>query len=80
MRDPEEPVMLFTRPIDPDKLKMAGIRPPLDPPIDSGTTAPPFRWQARIGRGGRIIFDRWNPFLQVPVGQETNHRPSMPEG
>uniref|UniRef100_A0A0D9X6W6 Enhancer of polycomb-like protein n=1 Tax=Leersia perrieri TaxID=77586 RepID=A0A0D9X6W6_9ORYZ len=80
VRDPEEPVMLFTRPVDLDKLKMAGIRPPIDPPVDSGTTTPQFRCQGRIGRGGRIIFDRWNPLLQVPIGQEANHRPSLPEG
>ncbi|KAG8047149.1 hypothetical protein GUJ93_ZPchr0008g12695 [Zizania palustris] len=85
-RDPDEPVMLFTRPVDPDKLKIAGIRPPPDPPIDGGTAAPSFRCQGRIGRGGRIIFDRWNPFLQLPVGQEAsqsvkfNHRPPLPEG
>lgn len=72
-RDPEEPIMLFTRPLDPDKLEMARIRPPLDPPIDGGSTAPPFRCQGRIGRGGRIIFDRWNPLLGVPIGQEASH-------
>ncbi|KAL5230300.1 hypothetical protein ABZP36_029076 [Zizania latifolia] len=86
MRDPEEPVMLFTRPVGPDKLKMAGIRPPPDPTIDGSMTAPAFRCQGRIGRGGRIIFDRWNPFLEVPVGQEAaqsvkyNHRLPLPEG
>uniref|UniRef100_A0A0A9E4Y9 Epl101 n=1 Tax=Arundo donax TaxID=35708 RepID=A0A0A9E4Y9_ARUDO len=85
-RDPEEPVMLFTRPLILDKLEMAGIRPPPDPPIVSGATAPPFRRQGRIGRGGRIIFDRWNPFLQVPIGRqasqfmEFNHRPPVLEG
>nr|TKW09821.1 hypothetical protein SEVIR_6G126400v2 [Setaria viridis] len=60
-RDPEEPVMLFTRPLDPGKLEIAGIRPPPAPSIDGGATAQPFRCQGRIGRGGRIIFDRWNP-------------------
>ncbi|XP_062192557.1 uncharacterized protein LOC133896059 [Phragmites australis] len=71
-RDPEEPVMLFTRPLNPDKLEMAGIRSQPDPPIDSGATAPPFWCQGRIGRGGRIIFDRWNPLLQVPIGQQAS--------
>ncbi|CAL5011782.1 unnamed protein product [Urochloa decumbens] len=71
-RDPEEPVMLFTRPLDPGKLEIAGIRPPPSPPIDSGATAPPFRCQGRIGRGGRIIFDRWNPLIQVPIGQQAS--------
>ncbi|XP_062193467.1 uncharacterized protein LOC133896834 [Phragmites australis] len=85
-RDPEEPVLLFTRPLDPEKLVAAGIKPPLDPPIENGATMPPFRCRGRIGRGGRIIFDRWNPLLRAPIGQETSyyvpfsHRPSSPEG
>ncbi|XP_006661078.2 enhancer of polycomb homolog 2-like [Oryza brachyantha] len=84
-RDPEEPVLLFTRPLDPEKLVAAGIKPPPDPPIENGATMPPFRCRGRIGRGGRIIFDRWNPLLQTPIGQETSyyvpysHRPPTPE-
>ncbi|KAL6646497.1 hypothetical protein ACP70R_018105 [Stipagrostis hirtigluma subsp. patula] len=70
--DPEEPVMLFARPLDPFKLKLAGIRPPSDRPVDNGATAAPFQCQGRIGRGGRVIFDRWNPFLQVPIGQQVD--------
>ncbi|TVU06543.1 hypothetical protein EJB05_49764 [Eragrostis curvula] len=73
MQDPEEPVMLFTRPLDPDKMEISGIRPPPDPPIGSSATALPFRCQGRIGRGGRIIFDRWNPLLQGPIGQQASH-------
>ncbi|XP_035816649.1 enhancer of polycomb-like protein101 isoform X4 [Zea mays] len=42
-RDPEEPVFLFTRPLDPEKLVAAGIKPPPDPPIENGATSPPFR-------------------------------------
>ncbi|OEL13096.1 hypothetical protein BAE44_0025885 [Dichanthelium oligosanthes] len=86
MQDPEEPVMLFTRPLDPGRLEIAGIRPPPAPPIDSGATAPLFRCQGRIGRGGRIIFDRWNPLLEVPIGQQAsqflryNHSPPVLEG
>jgi len=85
-RDPEEPVFLFTRPLDPEKLVAAGIKPPPDPPIENGATTPPFRCRGRIGRGGRIIFDRWNPLLRTPIGQETSyyvpygHRPPSPEG
>lgn len=87
-RDPEEPVFLFTRPLDPEKLVAAGIKLPLDPPIENGATMPQFRCQGRIGRGGRIIFDRWNPLIQTPspIGQETSHyvqyshRPPSPEG
>lgn len=84
-RDPEEPVLLFTRPLDPEKLLAAGIKPPPDPPIENGATMPPFRCRGRIGRGGRIIFDRWNPLLQTPIGQETSYyvpysrRPPSPE-
>ncbi|XP_020396300.1 enhancer of polycomb-like protein101 isoform X2 [Zea mays] len=84
-RDPEEPVFLFTRPLDPEKLVAAGIKPPPDPPIENGATSPPFRCRGRIGRGGRIIFDRWNPLLRTPIDQETyyvpyGHRPPSPEG
>lgn len=87
-RDPEEPVLLFTRPLDPDKLVAAGIKLPPDPPIEIDATVPPFRCRGRIGRGGRIIFDRWNPLLRTPtsIGQETTHftpygrRPPSPEG
>uniref|UniRef100_A0A453KJV4 Uncharacterized protein n=1 Tax=Aegilops tauschii subsp. strangulata TaxID=200361 RepID=A0A453KJV4_AEGTS len=87
-QDPEEPVLLFTRPLDPDKLVAAGIKLPPDPPIEIDATVPPFRCRGRIGRGGRIIFDRWNPLLRTPtsIGQETTHftpygrRPPSPEG
>ncbi|KAH9313297.1 hypothetical protein KI387_028332, partial [Taxus chinensis] len=37
-RDPQEPVLLFTRPLDPEKLAAAGIVPP--------------RGRVRMGRGG----------------------------
>ena len=86
IQDLEEPVFLFTRPLDPEKLVVAGIKPPPDPPIENGATTPPFRCRGRIGRGGRIIFDRWNPLLRTPIGQETSyyvpygHRPPSPEG
>jgi enhancer of polycomb-like protein len=63
--------MLFTRPLDLGKLEIAGIRPPPAPPIDGVATAQPFRCQGRIGRGGRIIFDRWNP-LRAPIGKQAS--------
>jgi len=62
--DPNEPVMLFTKPLVPDKLAAAGIVPPTP---DSSPGQPPSRFQGRIGRGGRIIFDRWNPLMQSHI-------------
>ncbi|XP_077222893.1 uncharacterized protein LOC143856530 [Tasmannia lanceolata] len=74
--DIHDPIMLFTRPLDPEKLGAAGIVQPSDPPVENGATTPPYRFQGRIGRGGRIIFDRWNP-LQTAVGhQKSSHLPS----
>ncbi|XP_042496940.1 enhancer of polycomb-like protein 1 [Macadamia integrifolia] len=67
-RDPLEPVMLFTRPLYPEKLAAARILPPPSPPTENGESTPPYRLRGRIGRGGRIIFDRWNPLLQSPLG------------
>eukprot|EP00253_Pinus_taeda_P004505 PITA_04505 len=67
-RDPQEPVLLFTRHLDPERLAAAGIVPPPDPPIQNGATAPPYRFHGRIGRGGRIVFDRWNPLTRTPLG------------
>uniref|UniRef100_A0A1D1XZS4 Enhancer of polycomb-like protein n=1 Tax=Anthurium amnicola TaxID=1678845 RepID=A0A1D1XZS4_9ARAE len=61
-RDPHEPVLLFTKPLDLEKLAAAGIAPPPDPPTENGSVALPYQFHGRIGRGGRIIFDRWkNP-------------------
>ncbi|KAG1363833.1 enhancer of polycomb-like protein 1 [Cocos nucifera] len=84
-KDPDEPVMLFTRPLDPDKLAAASIVQPPDPPVENGSVAPSHRFQGRMGRGGRIIFDRWNP-CQAPIGNEVtphvplNSRPPQPNG
>ncbi|KAK9151102.1 hypothetical protein Syun_009411 [Stephania yunnanensis] len=69
-KDPNAPVFLFTRPVDPEKLAAAGIRPPSDPPLENGGTAPLFRFRGRIGRGGRIIFDRCNSLLQNQIGHD----------
>lgn len=64
--DPLEPVLLFTKPLLPDKLAMAGILPP-DPITKSGVSAQPCTFRGRMGRGGRIIFDRLNPLMQTPI-------------
>ncbi|GAB4856942.1 hypothetical protein Ancab_014860 [Ancistrocladus abbreviatus] len=76
-----EPVLLFTKPLVPDKLAAAGIRPPSDPSAkNSASTRGGFH--GRIGRGGRIIFDRWNPLSHAPINCgdslyiSSRHRPS----
>ncbi|KAJ7538338.1 hypothetical protein O6H91_11G044100 [Diphasiastrum complanatum] len=56
-----EPVMLFVKPLDSGKLADFGIVPPLE------TTAP-YQFHGRFGRGGRIVFDRWNPLTRTPIG------------
>jgi enhancer of polycomb-like protein len=53
--------MLFTKALVPDKLAAAGIIPPSD--ARSGRA----RFQGRMGRGGRIVFDRWNPLNQAHI-------------
>lgn len=70
-----EPVLLFVKPLDPEKLAAAGIVPPLDPPCSNGTSnaaSASYRFQGRIGRGGRLIFDRWNPLTRTPIGCSSN--------
>ncbi|KFK43873.1 hypothetical protein AALP_AA1G185100 [Arabis alpina] len=59
--NPNEPVMMFTKPLIPDKLAAAGIIPPME--SRSGRA----RFGGRIGRGGRIVFDRWNPLKQTHI-------------
>ncbi|XP_042421244.1 uncharacterized protein LOC122009258 [Zingiber officinale] len=81
--DPDEPIMLFTKPLDSDRLAAFGIMPPSRPPTDDGSGVPTFR--GRIGRGGRIIFDRRDPHSQAPIDQETFpfapfRRPHPPNG
>ncbi|GKV26856.1 hypothetical protein SLEP1_g36077 [Rubroshorea leprosula] len=63
--DPLEPVLLFTKPLVPEKLAAAGIVPPSDP--KNGTPSRPYKFHGRIGRGGRIVFDRWNPLMHTPI-------------
>ncbi|XP_031496331.1 enhancer of polycomb-like protein 1 [Nymphaea colorata] len=82
-RGPQQPVLLFTRRLDQQKLAAAGIVRPADPPTEDGDAMPTFKFHGRIGRGGRIIFDRWNPFTRTPFGHESssptrNAQPSPP--
>ncbi|XP_010531965.1 PREDICTED: uncharacterized protein LOC104808112 isoform X2 [Tarenaya hassleriana] len=65
--DPNEPVLLFTKPLIPEKLAAAGIVPPSSSRNGAPPGQPPYRFQGRIGRGGRMIFDRWNPLMQAPI-------------
>ncbi|GAB4834328.1 hypothetical protein Ancab_032582 [Ancistrocladus abbreviatus] len=65
--DPLEPVMLFTKPLVPEKLAAVGIQPPSDPSAKNSSSARSPGFHGRIGRGGRIIFDRWNPLSHAPI-------------
>ncbi|KAL2928150.1 Enhancer of polycomb-like protein 2 [Bienertia sinuspersici] len=53
-------------PLVPDKLAACGIVPPSDTSKSSSSARSP-AFRGRIGRGGRIIFDRWNPLMHTPV-------------
>ncbi|CAO2823089.1 unnamed protein product [Amaranthus hypochondriacus] len=64
-----EPVMPFTKPLVSEKLVAAGITPPFDASNSSASARSP-AFRGRIGRGGRIIFDRWNPLMHTPVNVE----------
>ncbi|PHT51652.1 hypothetical protein CQW23_06114 [Capsicum baccatum] len=57
--DPNEP-LLFAKPLDPKKLAAASITPP-------GLVGRTFNSRGRIGRGGRIVFDRWSPLMHAPI-------------
>nr|GLL49133.1 uncharacterized protein LOC109172259 [Ipomoea trifida]GMD98617.1 enhancer of polycomb-like protein 1 [Ipomoea batatas]GME11638.1 enhancer of polycomb-like protein 1 [Ipomoea batatas] len=65
--DPNEPVLLFTKPLDPEKLAAAGIMPPTDSSMANVISGRPFNFRGRIGRGGRLVFDRWNPLMHTPI-------------
>lgn len=66
IQDPNEPTLLFTKPLDPAKLSAAGIIPP-GSPTPNGLPAHTFSFRGRMGRGGRIVFDRWNPLSHTPM-------------
>ncbi|XP_050224182.1 uncharacterized protein LOC126673908 [Mercurialis annua] len=65
--DPLEPVLLFTKALVPEKLAAAGIVPPVDSSLKNGASNASYRFHGRIGRGGRIVFDRWNRFVHDPI-------------
>ncbi|KAI3720228.1 hypothetical protein L6452_21141 [Arctium lappa] len=66
--DPLEPVLLFTKPLDAAKLAAAGIvPPPAATSVQSAASSRSYNSHGRIGRGGRIIFDRWNPLMHTPI-------------
>lgn len=44
----------------------AGILPP-DSSMGNGLAARTFNSRGRIGRGGRIVFDRWSPLMHTPI-------------
>nr|GMD94827.1 enhancer of polycomb-like protein 1 isoform X3 [Ipomoea batatas] len=67
IKDPNEPVLLFTKPLDPEKLAAAGIMPPTDSSMANVISGRPFNFRGRIGRGGRLVFDRWNPLMHTPI-------------
>lgn len=69
MQDPDEPTMLFTKPLDPEKLAAAGIVPPSSSstPPEGEPTRGSSSFRGRMGRGGRIVFDRWNALMQTPL-------------
>ncbi|KAL4569516.1 hypothetical protein LXL04_025155 [Taraxacum kok-saghyz] len=70
--DPVEPVLLFTKPLVTEKLAAAGVVPP-----SSGGGG---GFRGRIGRGGRIVFDRWNPLMHTPIecGGDSLYMPPKP--
>lgn len=81
LQDPLEPVLLFTKPLVPEKLAAAGIVPPSNVSATksggAGAGAGAVKFHGRIGRGGRIIFDRWNPLSlpQINFGNPFNLPP-----
>lgn len=70
--DPLEPVLLFTKPLVPEKLDSAGIVPPSDSSTRNGTIARTHKFHGRIGRGGRIVFDRCNPLMHSSTDSGTS--------
>ncbi|KAH9782198.1 RF PROK I domain-containing protein [Citrus sinensis] len=71
-QDPLERVLLFTKPLVPEKLDAAGIVPPSDSSTRNGTIARTHKFHGRIGRGGRIVFDRCNPLMHSSTDSATS--------
>lgn len=65
--DLNEPVLLFTKPIDPYKLSGAGVMLPPNCSTPNGRSSRSFNFHGRMGRGGRIVFDRWNPLMHTRI-------------
>ncbi|KAL7001584.1 hypothetical protein U1Q18_002738 [Sarracenia purpurea var. burkii] len=65
--DPQEPVLLFTKPLDSEKLAAACIVPPSESLAANSSSGRSYNFHGRIGRGGRIVFDRWNPLMHTPI-------------
>lgn len=82
IQDPDEPVLLFTKPLDTEKLAAAGIVPPQASLTPEGESTLSFNFpsfRGRIGRGGRIVFDRSNPLMLTPPDcGETCYVPPKP--
>lgn len=76
--DPLEPVLLFTKPLVPEKLDAAGIVPPSDSSTRNGTIARTHKFHGRIGRGGRIVFDRCNPLMHSTDSGTSFYLPPKP--
>lgn len=77
--DPVEPIMLFTKPSNPEKLAAAGIVVPSDSPKPEGGFMRSPALHGRIGRGGRIVFDRCDVLMKNLVeGDETSCLPRYP--
>ncbi|OWM69461.1 hypothetical protein CDL15_Pgr013922 [Punica granatum] len=78
--DPLEPLLLFTKPLIPEKLAAAHIVPPSRVPGAKSSGGAAVEFHGRIGRGGRIIFDRWNPLSHSPINfGNSYHLPPKPQ-
>lgn len=79
MQDPDEPALLFTKPLDPEKLAAAGIVPPSDSSTQEAESRRGSSFRGRMGRGGRIVFDRWNALAQTPLDSDEPSYVSPPK-
>ncbi|XP_022969598.1 enhancer of polycomb homolog 2-like [Cucurbita maxima] len=78
--DPLEPVLLFAKPLVAEKLAAANIVPPsAESPTRNSVSMGSHKLRGRIGRGGRIIFDRWNPLMQTGIDCSSNSYYSPPK-
>ncbi|KAK9205432.1 hypothetical protein WN943_015699 [Citrus x changshan-huyou] len=68
--DPHEPVLLFTKPLVPEKLDAAGIVPPSDSSTRNGTIARTHKFHGRIGPGGRIQLFVWEAKCNYAEGKQ----------